>query len=735
MISSFQVGAVFSIQDRASGPMREIAIQAMRVAEAFKAAHAASQEFGKGLRIGDLARRMNVLADSTLRTSAAAGELKNVFAPAMAEVARSVEMATAATRQLNSAMAATVRTSGRAGSLGSAAAAAGGGGRGGAAAIAAGAAAGRMGGGGILAGMAPFIDAAAIYAALKSGASEELSLTSTMMALHIDPSGPQSGQARSRLQEIASQAARGTIYSRSATAAAMPVFARELGYDSMEGMEKFGSIFPIALRMAEVAEQMKLGNMNTSLSAAIEYAHMTRHYEPEGLNRSLNRLLAVSMSVNKSPAEEASILKYAIPFGQAMGIDADTIAGAVGFMQQSGLGGSTAGTGVGRLMMGLLGHSGADPGGHRGNQLRQFQNALRLRGVNPHDVAAPRGRAHDQALRALGLVDSKGQWTQTTPGGGMDLMGVLQKITEFSRAHMGNPQLVGNTLKDAFGVWGGRAAAPFTNPEALTQLERYLKFIRSSPDALTLQENMAGTTQGQFQQTIARIQDVGNTLATSTLPQLNAALQVTTQLFGGLDAWLAKHQLVTHVGAWSLLGGGIAGALGMAGGATAGIMRGSVGGMLRGGFMGSMRGGLLGAAIGALIGAFTNDSNTFDGTEHSTKSRDGRPFTSNPYIIRRFGVGNEAPNPEMLAPSRGGFISPTGIGTRTEGSLGPTGPASVTVNMGGVTINGAPSDSDGSWISRIMGAVARGLANGQHSNLGPGAGTLSAPAAAGGWPF
>ena len=177
--------------------------------------------------------------------------------------------------------------------------------------------------GGLVAGMLPLAEAFAGYESYKASMEEDLAIRNALIeGLHIRPDSPEFAQAFQRMhQEIASDASEGTVFSQAKTAIAMPVMARELGFTGQEGMEKFAQIFRPALQAAEVAQMTGLGSLDHSLSASVEYAHMTGAYDPKELEQHLNVLRSVAQLTDRSMGAEETILKYSVPIGISAGMD------------------------------------------------------------------------------------------------------------------------------------------------------------------------------------------------------------------------------------------------------------------------------------------------------------------------------------------------------------------------------------------------------------------------------
>ncbi len=421
--------------------------------------------------------------------------------------------------------------------------------------------------GGLVAGMLPLAEAFAGYESYKASMEEDLAIRNALIeGLHIRPDSPEFAQAFQRMHEIAGQASEGTIFSQAKTAIAMPVMARELGFTGQEGMEKFSQIFRPALQAAEVAQMTGLGSLDSSLSASVEYAHMTGAYEPKELEQHLNVLRSVAQLTNRSMNAEETILKYSVPIGIAAGMDADQTAISTGFLQQQGFNSSTAGTGLSALILGAL-NTGGGIGGHletaRKTIEHQFASALHLKPEEAREAHGGRGSEHVAALRALGVVNAGGSLTTVDDHGNFDLHKLEQDIYTFSQGH--THQVVLDTLHAAFGTRGERVAGIFTEKGAMDREERFKNAVDTSPTAQQIQSDLAQSPMQQFEQMLANLSNIGNTLANATLPLVNDGLKALNTGLSGLNDFLQHHPVAAEVGGVGLGGVILGGLLGFGG--------------------------------------------------------------------------------------------------------------------------------------------------------------------------
>jgi hypothetical protein len=455
--------------------------------------------------------------------------------------------------------------------------------------------------GGLVAGMMPLAEAFAGYESYKASMEEDLAIRNALIeGLHIRPDSPEFAQAFQRMHQIASDASEGTVFSQAKTAIAMPVMARELGFTGQEGMENFAQIFRPALQAAEVAQMTGLGSIDHSLSASVEYAHMTGAYDPKELEQHLNVLRSVAQLTNRSMGAEETILKYSVPIGIAAGMDPDQTAISTGFLQQQGFNSSTAGTGLSALILGAL-NTGGGIGAHlehaRRNMEHQFADALHLKPEEAREAHGGRGSEHVAALHALGILNAGGSLTTVDQRGNFDLHKLEQDIYTFSQGH--THQVVLDTLHAAFGTRGERVAGIFTEQGAMQREDRFQQAVVTSPSAREIQSDLAQSPMQQFEQMLANLSNIGNTLATATLPLVNSGLQALNTGLSGVNDWLQHHHFAAEVSGYGLAGIIGASVLGFGGRMAAGAGR--ILGLSRLGGLGRAATGAAEGGLGQLI--------------------------------------------------------------------------------------------------------------------------------------
>ncbi|HEY0288620.1 MAG TPA: hypothetical protein VGC62_16680, partial [Pseudomonas sp.] len=113
-----------------------------------------------------------------------------------------------------------------------------------------------------------------------------------------------------------------------------------------------------------------------------------------------------------------------------------------------------------------------------------------------------------------------------------------------------HPDLAPNKIEDLFQVQGGRIANVLSEPGAP---ERMREQERTFSNAATVREEqgvLSSTTIQQFEQSIANISNIANTLATPTLSGLDAAFKTLNTGLLGINDFLKQHPLAAEVGGY-----------------------------------------------------------------------------------------------------------------------------------------------------------------------------------------
>ena len=163
---------------------------------------------------------------------------------------------------------------------------------------------------------------------------------------------------------------------------------------------------------------------------------------------------AIARRADTSILRQQRIMGYGIPVAIDAGIDPDQAIAEMGAAEQIFGATTRVGTGYSQFLLGAL-HVGGGINAHlaraRKEGEKHFEEALKLEGG---DVAGHRasmhGSAHDAALRALGITNSRGDLQDVTATGALDEQRIKEQIATYARTH--SSEEVVNTLTGAFGV-------------------------------------------------------------------------------------------------------------------------------------------------------------------------------------------------------------------------------------------------------------------------------------------
>ena len=382
-----------------------------------------------------------------------------------------------------------------------------------------------------------------MFEALKIAAQEDQSLRLGELALQLPTEGPLEAGYKEKLRDIARRASDGTIYSEGLTAAAIPVLAGPAGFHGDEGLEQFGSLFPIAIRSAEVAQQRHLGGLDDTLKANVGYAHMLGTYSGQPAIDSLNQLQAIGASVGKTPAEEEKILGYSVPIGKALGGNVEDIADVTGFIQRQGLNSTTAGTGLAALMLQLTHAETLDAHDTHARARRrsaesEFASAMHLTPQAVHQLRSTNRESKKvEALEDIGLLDHQGHLADRLPTGGIDIVGVSRRINAFATQYPDRWARDSQSL-DTRAL---RSAAMLSDQTPGMGLAEYQTYRRSTPSAEVQQAALADSPLQRFEQVVARFNDILNTIATGTLSTFDGALKGAITGLTDVNHYLQHH--------------------------------------------------------------------------------------------------------------------------------------------------------------------------------------------------
>lgn len=442
--------------------------------------------------------------------------------------------------------------------------------------------AGFLGGkaGGVFKGLMPIIGGLAAIGAEKAAMQEDIAIRQALMGMNITDTSPEFDEGYARLKALAYEATVGTKYSEAQGAIPMREALPVLAISGMAGVQAAESTYRISLRLGELSELRHKGSIGSEAVAAEEFAHLEQRYEPGPLTKSLDLINAIAMRTDTSIRLQQGIMKYGIPTALSAGIDPDVAAAEMGVAELRLGSTTTAGTGYSRFLLGAL-HSGgginAQLAPHQRNEARraqrEFESALRLQPDKDasHDVHAARGSRHDQALVALGVTDRSGKLLDQTATGDLDVEKMKQQVFGFGQTHTKQQAL--DVIQDAFGTYGGRYASAYLEPGYIDRERAQVATFRGAPSVEAEQLALSHSPLQQFQQMVANFANIGNTLATGTLPGLNTAFGALNTGLIKLNDWLKSHETLATAGGWGALAVGGATALGVLGAGARGLWK------------------------------------------------------------------------------------------------------------------------------------------------------------------
>ena len=404
----------------------------------------------------------------------------------------------------------------------------------------------------------------AFYKSISEAMDENQTLAKTLATFNVPG---QMGAERQRdlalLQEAARVSALGSRYTAQETAQAMLGAARRSGLTGSKGIEEFADIFPSALTMAEVGQERGLGSIADNLNAAIGYADLAQRYDPRQIAPGLNEILAIAESTRTSLQSVVATIKNGLPAATAAGTNIDQATAAIGYLMSTGLGRS-AGDAADRMILGAL-----TTGGPMSGSLAQERAAV-AGVVGQSSRQLQDMTAHVRALRELGVTDAAEHLTDLNSRGGVDLGKILADIRSYGAQHTSAE--LADALHQAFGIQG----LPDATLRALQHgsFADFEKTGAGTSGAPAQQAMLAATPLQQFEQSLARLQDIGNLLGTAILPGFTT---LETRLLGFLEAvenFPSRHKVVpsalAHAAGGATIGWWVGGPVEAVAGAAAG---------------------------------------------------------------------------------------------------------------------------------------------------------------------
>lgn len=258
-------------------------------------------------------------------------------------------------------------------------------------------------------------------------------------------------------------------------------------------------VLPEMLKAASVEARLKGTSVDEAMSSLIGLAHMTRSYSPEAIKKLAPAFAFLSSTNPDSLGSIEKAASYAVPILESS-MDVDPVQA---------------------LLLGTVLRRAGATNTKSGTWLRNMAERAMPGTSLMSRVAFKR---HEEALRAFGLVDPKGNPTWFT-NGVPDLMKMLQIAHD-------NQMKIPLSKRDAyqhalFGAQGAGAEALLSDPAVFAQIAQLRKempaFIKNYPNFLDMYKNNSPVQQARI--AWAELQKTLADLATTTLPALNAMLK------------------------------------------------------------------------------------------------------------------------------------------------------------------------------------------------------------------
>jgi GH24 family phage-related lysozyme (muramidase) len=578
-VTTFEVGSVFTIVDRATPTLEKLSRQVTVFSDAIKKAQKNLAELGE-MKFTGLENSLKLLSEKLASLGGTTREATGSMNASIETSISSVNSLAAAWGRVEAAAAGAARAA-RASQV----PLAGGGGRGGRHGpghfhVSApnnvpipGGHLGYVGG-----GMLPMAGAAA----LGYGIYEEMQLERRIHNIEYHAGLDYHDPANSdRIRQILQQESLHTGFNTNEIADAAENAVRMLRGTPGGGLD----ILPALIDAAAKEAYTKHAPLAESMSSLVGLAHQTKEYGPEGIKQlaPVFGFLSASTAATLSQIERAS--SYAQPILQSgANVDwLDTLMAVIS-LQRAGVTNTKSGT---WLREGILRALPPDP-----TTLKPAEYAKRL---------------HEQ--EELGLLDARGKPTWYDDQGRPSvsrLLGqlgqVLPTIPLEHRAAL---------LRSLFGAQGSGFASVLSDPKVLEQMGNLRKDMPGFEKRYeTYLKDLTDDPLMQAQKTWNELTIVLTKIANELMPAFVGSLQALQKVLEGINAVLPKGP---SQGSWwydVLKGAGGYGAAGAAFGAGLGLF---------GGGVGALPGALMGGAVGGIFGALKGSKEHFWGDQLGTK--------------------------------------------------------------------------------------------------------------------
>lgn len=278
---------------------------------------------------------------------------------------------------------------------------------------------------------------------------------------------------------------------------------------------------PILAKFAEVQQFGKGSSPDEAVTQAISSAHMLGIYEPDQLDKYLDKFNKATFMTPGNTTEFFDTFKYMAPTAKGMGLSNDDIlytaalANRVGFL--GSMGGTEAADMILRSIPGIFGgdsHVGKDGKLKMGKQL--------------------------QAMVDLGLAKPNGSSVFFNDKG--QFLGIENFIKQLADASKGvNPERLMKDFKNMFGMQGERLAVILSERggEQLQLIEKQMENMKSITQ---LQDDYNKSYEGQLVQFKTNLQNLNQDVGTILLPTATNFIHSIQPLATDAAKWISTHE-------------------------------------------------------------------------------------------------------------------------------------------------------------------------------------------------
>lgn len=285
-------------------------------------------------------------------------------------------------------------------------------------------------------------------------------------------------------------------------------FAQQL---ASGGFPKLADVNKLLLPVSQFADaQMyegKTSDASAAVNMAIGMAHTFGHYDARSLTQFLDTFNKFSVMQPGNSEELNQTLTYLAPTAfRMMHMRESDVMAMAALANRVGLNGSHGGTNAADMVLRLI------PG---------------LVGGMPTKKKTPAAWA---AMTQLGLIDASGNSKFFKNGQITNFQGMIQTLVGASKGR--TPEQMTALYKSIFGIQGGRAAALFSDPKVIQQLQAMDKQFGQTKSMEQIQHDQQNTPQGQMNQLRSNGMSALIRFSQALGPVLNPVLNTLNKLLG-----------------------------------------------------------------------------------------------------------------------------------------------------------------------------------------------------------